>query len=167
MIADKLFVQSSETNCKIDNDQILLDISSVAMAKTTTTVRKDALATDSAADCNTPLALPMQNVAVYMAGYLLRKFPFDKYADCEKLFKLEEIPDSQEYQFLKYKTYKETGSLVSPAPAFVAFVQNLEGLFISTFTAIVHMPVVVGRLCNTAHQLLSTMVANKKYVLKT
>ena len=32
-MADKLFVQSGKSNCKIDNDKILLDISSVAMAK--------------------------------------------------------------------------------------------------------------------------------------
>ena len=32
IIADKLFVQSGKSNCKVDNDKILLDISSVAMA---------------------------------------------------------------------------------------------------------------------------------------
>ena len=33
VVADKLFVQSGKSNCKIDNDKILLDISNVAMAK--------------------------------------------------------------------------------------------------------------------------------------
>ena len=32
-MADKLFVQSSYSNCKVDGDKILLDISAVAMAR--------------------------------------------------------------------------------------------------------------------------------------
>ena len=35
VVADKLFVQSSYSNCKVDRDNILLDISTVAMAKYT------------------------------------------------------------------------------------------------------------------------------------
>ena len=33
VVADKLFVQSNYSNCKVDGDKILLDIASVAMAK--------------------------------------------------------------------------------------------------------------------------------------
>ena len=33
VVGDKLFVQSYKSNCKIDHDKILLDISSVALAK--------------------------------------------------------------------------------------------------------------------------------------
>ena len=33
VVADKLFVQSDASNCKVDNDKILLDVSNIAMAK--------------------------------------------------------------------------------------------------------------------------------------
>ena len=33
LVADKPFVQSNTSNCKVDNDTILLNISNVAMAK--------------------------------------------------------------------------------------------------------------------------------------
>ena len=33
VVADKLFVQSNASNCKVDNDKILLDVSNIAMAK--------------------------------------------------------------------------------------------------------------------------------------
>ena len=33
VVADKLFVQNTGSNCIADNDKILLDVSSIAMAK--------------------------------------------------------------------------------------------------------------------------------------
>ena len=33
VVADKLFVQSDASNCKVDNDKILLDVSNIIMAK--------------------------------------------------------------------------------------------------------------------------------------
>ena len=71
---DKLFVQSGKSNCKVDNDKILLDISSVAMAKyvkpVATNVEK-LLTTDVALVIIPPLSIPTKNVAAYLSGYLL------------------------------------------------------------------------------------------------
>ena len=77
VVADKLFVQGDASNCKVDNDQILLDVSNIAMAKyvqsVPTSVEKP---TDVgiAVIAPHPLSNATQNVAVYMAGYLLWKY---------------------------------------------------------------------------------------------
>ena len=74
IVADKLFVQTGKSNCKVDNDKILLDISSVAMAKyvkpVATNVEK-LLTTDVALVIIPPLSIPTKNVAAYLSRYLL------------------------------------------------------------------------------------------------
>ena len=79
-MADKLFVQRGNSNCKIDNDKILLDISSVAMAKYIKPVPRNVEkppTTDVALLTTPPLSLPIKNAA-YLAGYILQKLPVDE-----------------------------------------------------------------------------------------
>ena len=74
VVADKLFVQSSSSNCKID--KILLDIKNIAMTKYKKPLPnevKTVPAMDIAMIIKPPLSLPVQKVAVYLVGYLLRK----------------------------------------------------------------------------------------------
>ncbi len=55
VVADKLFVQSDGTNCKVDDDQILLDIASVSMARSEKGTKSDTpkqLATGNVETCN-------------------------------------------------------------------------------------------------------------------
>ena len=61
VVADKLFVQSGKSNCKIDNDKILLDISNVSMAKYIKPVPRNVEkppTTDAALLITPPLSLP-------------------------------------------------------------------------------------------------------------
>ena len=71
-MVDKLFAQSGKSNCKIDNDKILLDISSVAMAKYIKPLPRNVEkppTTDVALLITPPLSLPTKNVAAYLAGH--------------------------------------------------------------------------------------------------
>ena len=77
MVADKLFVQSGKSNCKVDNDKILLDISSVAMAKyvkpVATNVEK-LLTTDVALVIIPPLSIPTKMLLHISLGTYSKRF---------------------------------------------------------------------------------------------
>ena len=70
-MADKLFVQNDASNCKVDNDKILLDVSNITMAKyvwsVSTSVEKPK-GVDIAVIAPPPLSNATQNVAVYMSS---------------------------------------------------------------------------------------------------
>ena len=159
IVADKLFVQSGKSNCKVDNDKILLDISSVAMAKyvkpVATNVEK-LLTTDVALVIIPPLSIPTKNVAAYLSGYLLRKIPIDNCEECTDQMLLTELPSLYDelsvYEFLRNKTYQEKGCLVYPTLTMVNFVENLENMFCALFEGIVHMPFLLTRLCKSAEE---------------
>ena len=97
LVADKLFVQSdtSTSNCKVDNDTILLNISNVAMAKYIKTGQTDVKKpqiTDVPMVTAVPSSLPTKNVAAYLAGYLLSKIPVDTCQDCSNQLLLPNLP---------------------------------------------------------------------------
>ena len=70
VVADKLFVQSSYSNCKVDGDKILLDISAVAMARYEKLEPPTQVAQlpdlDIVMVIKPPLSLPTQNVLAYL-----------------------------------------------------------------------------------------------------
>ena len=69
-VADKLFVQSDASNCKVDNAKILLDVSNITMTKYVWTVQTSVdkpTGVDIAVIAPPPLSNATQNVAVYMA----------------------------------------------------------------------------------------------------
>ena len=74
VVADKLFIQSGKSNCKVHNDKILLDIGNVAMAKyvkpAATNVEK-LPTTDVALIITPPMSVLTKNVTAYLSGYLL------------------------------------------------------------------------------------------------
>ncbi len=160
VVADKLFVHSSGANCKADNDQILLDLATLAMSKDGTQnpkarEEKDVHAGADIADISVPLSLPTQNVAAYIAGYLLRKVSLNGCETCTRAL-VEENPSSpqEKLELIKQKAFsgKET-SLVYPTITMQQFVEKLEGLFVSTFEWIIYMPSLLARLCNSAKVL--------------
>ena len=135
-MADKLFVQSGKSNCKIDNDKILLDLSNIAMAKYIKPVPRNVEkppTTDVALLVTPPLSLPTKNVAAYLAGYILRKIPVNECGECSDQLLLpqllSEYDELSAYKFLRNKTYKEAGCLVYPTIAMVQFLENLENVF--------------------------------------
>ena len=113
-MADKLFVQSDASNCKVDNDKILLDVSNIAMAKyvqpVPTSVEKPT-GVEIAVTVPPPLSNAVQNVAVYMAGYLLLKVPVSDCDECSEQLILPRFhPPFQEmsfYTFVHEKIYKK------------------------------------------------------------
>ena len=94
-MADKLFVQSGASNYKVDNDKIILDVSNIAMAKyvqsVPTSVEKPTGA-DIVVIAPPPLSNVTQNVAVYMAGYLLLKVPISDCDECSEQLILPRLP---------------------------------------------------------------------------
>ena len=150
VVADKLFVQSGKSNCKIDNDKILLDISNVAMAKYIKPVPRNVEkppTTDVALLITPSLSLPTKNVAAYLAGYILQKIPVNECGGCSDQELLPQLPSEYDelsaYEFLRNKTYKEAGCLVYPTIALVQFLENLENVFCAIFEGIVHMPFIL------------------------
>ena len=111
IVADKLFVQSGKSNCKVDNDKILLDISNVAMAeyvKPTATNVEKLPTTDVALIITPPLSIPTKHVAAYLSGYLLQKIPIDNCEECTEQMLLSQLPSHHDelsvYEFLRNKT---------------------------------------------------------------
>ena len=157
VVADQLFVQSHLSNCQVDNDKMLLNISNIAMATHEKTVPEEIEpppTADVAMLMTTPLSEEEQNVGAYLAGYLLRKVPVNDCNECHHQLLLPQLPSQfkAEYEFLKQKAYKEQGSLIYPTLAMANFVENLETVFCSIFEGIVYMPFVLGRLCKSAEK---------------
>ena len=86
VVADKLFVQSSSSNCKVNGDKILLDISAVAMVRYEKLEPPTQVAQlpdlDILMVIKPPLSLPTQNVLAYLAGYLLKKISVNACIEC-------------------------------------------------------------------------------------
>ena len=94
-MADKLFVQSDASNCKVDNDKILLDVSNTAMAKyvqsNPPSVEKPT-GVDIAVIALPPLSNATQYVTVYMAGYLQLKVPLSDGDECSEQLIFPRLP---------------------------------------------------------------------------
>ena len=115
-MADKLFVKSDASNCKVDNNNILLDVSNIAMAKyvwsVPTSVEKPTNV-DIAVIAPPPLSNATQNVAVYMTGYLLLKVPVSDCDECSEQLILPRLPPpSQEMSFYTLFMKKHTKNLL-------------------------------------------------------
>ena len=114
-MADKLFVQNDASNCKVDNDKILLNVSNIAMAKYVWSVPTSAeKPTDVgiAVIAPPPLSNATQNVVVYMAGYLLLKVPVSDCDGCSEQLILPRLPPPSKRclfipLFMKKHTKKE------------------------------------------------------------
>ena len=106
-----------------------------------------------------PLSLEVENVAAYMAGYLLRKSGFlqpDTCSQCLKLFSIS-VDDvhSQNFVFLRCKELKENCCLIYPTPLFHDFVKSLERLFNGNVDLVVHENSgVILKLYSTAVSIL-------------
>ena len=145
-MADKLFVQSDASNCKVDNDKILLDVSNITMVKyvwlVPTSVEKPT-GVDIASIAPPPLSNATQNVAVYMAGYLLLKGLVSDCDECSEQLILQRLPppfqEMSFYTFVYEKTYKEGGSLVIPTLTMANIVEHLETMSCAIFEGIIHI----------------------------
>ena len=161
VVANKLFMQSTSSNCQVDSDKLLLDISHVAMGKylkPNVPIVQRPCGTDIASVMKPALSIETRNIVTYMAGYLLRKIPVNKCSECTSQLLIEKPlanEDDQRYEFVKNKALKEIGSLLYPTPCMISFVEDLENTFNTTFEYITHMPSVLGRLCKCADKYCS------------
>ena len=120
-MAHKLFVQSDASNCKVDNDKILLDVSNIGMAKyawSVLTSLDKPTGVDIAVIAPPLLSNATQNVAVYMAGYLLLKVPVSDCDECSEQLILPRLPppfqDMSFYTFVHEKNIQRR-SFFSPS----------------------------------------------------
>ena len=112
VVANKLFIQSTSSNCQVDSDKLLLDISHVAMEKylkPNVSIVQRPCGTDIASVMKPALSIEMRNIVTYMAGYLLRKIPVNKCSECTSQLLIEKPlanEDDQRYEFVKNKALK-------------------------------------------------------------
>jgi hypothetical protein len=89
-----------------------------------------------------PLTLEVENVAAYMAGYLLRKGGFLQPDACNECLKLFSMPvadrHSQKSVFLRCKENKENCCLLYPTPLFQDFIASLEQYFNGNIDLVLH-----------------------------
>ena len=159
VVGDKLFVQSYKSSCKIDHDKILLDITSVALGKYIKPMPENIEKppeTDVAMLLKPPIELPEENVATYLAGYLLCKLPVDECQVCSAELKISHLPPTSEglsvYELLRNKTYQEAGCLIYPSPTMTKFVLSLEKTFCAIFEQIIYMLYILTRLCKSVEE---------------
>ena len=164
VVVDKLFVHSTSANCILDADKILLDISNVTiLQKAGKRKKKKApgrIETIEPLTVAMPApSLPKSNVAAYMAGYLIKRYPVDDCTTC-KQFKIASLPESSQhsyYELLQFKTYSTTDCLVYPSAAFIEFVQALEATFSCIFAGIMHLTNVLQTLCKNSEKEVQEM----------
>ena len=155
VVADKLFVQNTGSNCIADNDKILLDVSSIAMAKYVKPVSED-IEPPSNMDMimlvEPPLSICEENVAAYLFGYLLRKIALHCNS-CSEQPILPHLPapfdELSVYTFLRNKTYREEGCLIYPTLEMLHFVESLEEIFNTRFRSIIGTPGIMATLCKS------------------
>src|SRR6218665_2773512 len=124
------------------------------------------------------LPLKIENVLAYMSGYILRKCGFNDVScsmcqTCSDLYTSEHLLSSPKFSFLQQKAFKDTGCLVYPSMAFLAFTRKLEQLFQNSFDKLQHSSGIINRLYSFAHKNLdisacgsATCVARLKYMIK-
>lgn len=114
------------------------------------------LSTSNPPDC------PTQNVAAYMAGYLLRKIPMSDCQLCQSELVNANQSAEDRYTFLNNKSYKGTGCLIYPSALFCQFVERLEAVFNGVFPFLMHNPGVLNNLVNHADESKSLRTCDEE-----
>ena len=114
-------MQSSYSNCKVDGDKILLDISAVAMTRYEKLEPPTQVAQlpdlDIVMVIKPPLSLPTQNVLAYLAGYLLKKITVNECIECqEQPIRKGFIVLRKTMQSISSWTAKHMGKVISFTP---------------------------------------------------
>ena len=156
LLMTSLFFYSDPTsNCKVDFDRILLDVSNIILAKYVQSIPRNLekpTGVDIAVIAQPPLSNAVQNVALYMAGYLLMKVPVSHCDECSDQLFLPRLPiPFQEMSFLYlclWKKHTKKEVLWSFQHwQWPHFVEHLKTKFCAIFKGIIHMSFVLNRLC--------------------
>ena len=122
VVFDQLLMPSEGSNCKVDTDDILLNLTNLDRANSVGILSGGNGLTQNVPDkvpgaeiipvIKPPASVPIQNVEAYMAGYLLRKSGISQCDTCKSNLNYNVPPDSDVYVFLKEKAYKNRLSSV-------------------------------------------------------
>ena len=164
IIVKQLLVKSDSSNCKSDSDRILLDLTSISCVEKKQQPRKPFKPivfdqTVSVSDIVSTLdGLAVENVACYIAGYVLKKMQIDC-SYCSRKFVLKALPTRhQTYAFLKNKRYSENCNLVYPAMVFVKFIEELEIMYTVAFPKVCHLQDVMHVLIESTRHKIDTVL---------
>ena len=154
IVCEKLLIQSPSSNCKVDFDKVLLDLSCLTCKRATTALEPPHTAisytdeqiteilkcTEIMSVANPP-CIPTENVTTYIAGYLLQKLPIKHCVKCETVSCLsvqgEAAGSSARYTFIHEKAYGDN-FLKYPSEVFSSFIDELEAAFVVTFPFYMH-----------------------------
>ena len=167
IVVEKLFIQSLSSNCKVDFDKILLDISvmspkskkshpkqatSSSVPDYRTEEISEILKCSSLIALSTPPCNLTENIATYMAGYLLKRFPLDKCSTCfEDCMRGDDV--GERFNFIDKKAYVEKSGLVFPNEIFAILVDELENLFNIVFPFVMHTGNILRELMHHVHNI--------------
>ena len=157
IIVQQLLVPSSSSNCQVDLDKVLLDISSLSK-------RTDERIHEPNNAENVPVAtetiglfnfvsnendqIPTKNVTAYVSGYLLRKVGVTC-ESCKSMLIEQSVPANNElYMFIKEKAYKEQGTLVYPSEKMIEMLFEIEQYYQINIPNVLHLNNVMHRLFN-------------------
>ena len=133
----------------------LLDILNVTILQKRSNVRsEDRLHTEPVAVLMPAPCMPKENVAAYMEGYLIKKYPLNSCRTCFQMFQVQTLLETShmsQCELLRFKTFKETNCLVYPSVAFANFVQTLE-TFGCIFGVVMHMSDFLKTLCKNTEK---------------
>ena len=113
---------------------------------------EDRLSTEPVTVTMPPHSMPKKNVAAYMAGYLIKKYPLNSCTTCFQMFQVQTLLETSAvswYELQRFKTFKGTNFLVYPSAAFGNLVQTLETTFGCIFGGVMHMNDLLKTLCNS------------------
>ena len=149
IIAQELFeTKSSNTNCEVDFDSILLQVQKMSEhselqneSASNIHVQEESVGNPSVTDLN---------ISAYMGGYLLRKYPPNSCSICTNDLILSASPNvtDSSYTFLGHKAYSQNCLLIQPSKRVIDFVERLEKVFNCSFESVAHMHGVLRRLAH-------------------
>ena len=151
-------MQSSYSNCKVDGDKILLDISAVAIARyekleppTQVTQLPDL---DIVMVIKPPLSLPTQNVLAYLAGYLLKKISVNECIECQEQLIWQRFHSPERHCKVSVLGLQNIWGRLSHLPHCNNdhLVENLEKAFCATFNKVIYTPFVLMLLSKSSDE---------------
>ena len=164
IVVEKLLEPSPGSNCQSDYEQVLLDLSLFTTTSTsahdvhnnndiapgpiqtyTFTQIQEIVKCSEIMTIANPPCIPTQNIASYIAGYLLRKCPPSQCDQCVADLIQSHNPDDQRHIFITEKAYC-ANSLIHPSTIFSLFIDSLEQIFTIVFPVVMYSTNVIASL---------------------
>ena len=84
-------------------------------------------------------SLPVDNIAAYIAGYVLSHEKDNLCESCQTSFVLPEPPASDlRYEFIRLKCYDTESSMVFPTVCFIEFIKSCDKVLNTNLPSIIH-----------------------------